>query len=193
MNIRVMSRSLLAMTLAFTMSGCSWAFMTKPLEPVPAPNYPVECTDSKAAPVLDTICAGYFVANGIVLAGLKTCNDATFGEACVESGTKSAGIALSVGLAALCAISAGSGYGRASHCAEVKASNTLCITGNEEACRKLNPAWTPPLKLPAAAAPGTAAWSETGCAKDTDCKGSRVCERGACVEPPAKAEPAPAR
>jgi hypothetical protein len=31
-----------------------------------------------------------------------------------------------------------------------------------------------------------------GCAKDTDCKGDRVCQAGACVEPGAKASSAPA-
>ena len=40
---------------ALSGSGCSWAFVQKAPEPVMTPNYPVSCTDSKAAPVLDTI------------------------------------------------------------------------------------------------------------------------------------------
>lgn len=191
MAFRGASRSLLIVVLAWSLSGCSWAFMNRAPEPVAAPNYPVDCTDSRAAPVLDTICSGYFVVNGLYFAAAQSCDSASFGETCVESGTKTAGILLSLGLAALCGFSAGSGYGYASKCTSVKATNSLCITGNEEACKKLNPAWTPPLKVPAAA--GAATWTEAGCAKDTDCKGNRVCDRGACVEPPAKAEPAPAR
>jgi hypothetical protein len=37
------------------------------------------------------------------------------------------------------------------------------------------------------------AYAQGGCSKDTDCKGTRVCEDGRCVEPPsAAAEPPPA-
>jgi hypothetical protein len=188
MTTSTLSRSALLVTILHLASGCSWAFMTKPPEPVLTPNYPVECTSSRAAPVLDTICSGYFVVNAVVLAGMKSCDEAAFGESCVESGTKTGGMILSAGLATLCAISAGSGYGMATKCGEVKTQNAMCITGDEAACKKLNSTWTPPMKLPAgaAAAPGEPA---TGCSKDTDCKGNRVCDRGTCVEPAAKAGP----
>jgi hypothetical protein len=199
----------LAFLLQLT-SGCSWAFMKKPPESVAAPDYPVECTSSRAAPVIDTICAGYFAVNTLVLAGAKTCDSAAPGEACVESGSKGGGIALSVGLAALCAISAGSGYGRASKCQDVKNTNALCITGNEVACRQLNPSWQPrrppgapapqgaappaPYGQPVAPAPvapgvDTPVPSAGGCTRDVDCKGTRVCERGVCVEPGTRPAP----
>jgi hypothetical protein len=197
MAFRGGSRSLLVVVLAWSLSGCSWAFMNRAPEPVAAPNYPVDCTDSRAAPVLDTICSGYFVVNGLVIAGAKSCDSALPGESCIESGAKTAGVIGSLALAALCGFSAGSGFGYASKCTSVKATNSLCITGNEDACKKLNPAWTPPLKVPAAAAApaaaGAATWTDSGCAKDTDCKGNRVCDKGTCVDPPPKAEPAPAR
>jgi hypothetical protein len=165
--------------------------MQKPPETVMAPNYPVECTTSRAAPVLDTICSGYFVANAVVLAGMKSCDDAGFGESCVESSTKTGGIILSAGLAALCAVSAGSGYGTATKCEAIKTQNAMCITGDEAACKKLNSAWTPPLKVPAAAvvAPAEPAPASGGCSKDTDCKGSRVCQQGVCVEPAPRPAP----
>ncbi|MBI5479628.1 MAG: hypothetical protein HY906_12265 [Deltaproteobacteria bacterium] len=66
-------------------------------------------------------------------------------------------------------------------------------------CRKLfggaGPAAAPPAPAPAppvepapapeppAAAPPAPASAPAGCAKDTDCKGDRVCENGRCVEP----------
>lgn len=189
MTASTLSRSALLVAALHLASGCSWAFMTKPPEPVMTPNYPVECTSSRAAPVLDTICAGYFVANGIYWAAQTSCDSAAFGETCAESSTKTTGILLSAGLAALCAVSAGSGYGTATRCEAVKTQNAMCITGDEAACVKLNSSWKPPLKVPAAAA-GEAAPASGGCSKDTDCKGSRVCDRGACVEPAAPAAPA---
>jgi hypothetical protein len=177
--------------------------MNKAREPVVAPNYPVDCTSSRAAPVLDTICAGYFIANAAVLAGKKTCDDGTAAFDCVSSGTKSGGMLLSAGLAVLCAVSAGSGYGNASKCEQVKDLNALCITGDEPSCRKLNPAWVPmvrapaaPSPAPAAAEPGAAApaakapAAPPGCSRDTDCKGDRICVGGACENPPPKGAPA---
>jgi len=177
--------------------------MQRAPEPVVTPSYPVDCTTSVAAPVLDTICAGYFVLNGLVLAGAKSCDSASFGESCVESSTKTSGVLLSAGLAALCAVSASSGYGSSSKCGAVKTQNALCITGDEAACRRLNSSWTPPMKVPAGAAvlpsaPPAAAPLEptaspaaatTGCSKDVECKGSRICERGSCVEPATRPAP----
>jgi hypothetical protein len=198
--------ALLAVLLQST-TGCSFAFMSKAQEPIAVPTYPVDCTSSVAAPVLDSICSGYFVVNAIALAGMKTCDSAGFGEACISSSTKSGGILLSAGLAVLCGVSAGSGFGYASKCEGIKNLNAMCITGNEASCKKLNPAWVAPLKLPpppppadpTSAAPATApttapaaapAGTNGGCSRDTDCKGDRICVQGSCVEPAAKAPPA---
>jgi len=175
-----------------TSSGCSWAFMQRPPEVVATPSYPVDCTSSRAAPVLDTVCAGYFALNTVVLAGLRTCSNSAYYESCVQPGAKAGGLAVSTGLAVLCALSAGSGYGSAGRCEAIKTMNALCITGNEDACRQLNSSWTPARRptAPLAAEPASAAPPvEWGCAKDVDCKGSRVCERGVCVEPGAKPGP----
>jgi hypothetical protein len=139
-----MTRSRLAAAstlVAFLNGGCSWIFMSKAPDPVVAPNYPVECTSSRAAPVLDTICAGYFVANGIFWAAADTC-DGGSGD-CFESSEKTTGIALSAGLAALCAVSAASGYRSATACGKVKSLNALCITGDMAACQALRPGWAP--------------------------------------------------
>ncbi len=201
------SKCLLAIVLLHFTSACSLVFMSKAPEPVVAPTYPVDCTSSNVAPVLDSICGGYFFANGILLAAARTCDRAAPGQSCVDSSARPAGIALSVGLAALCTASAVSGVRSASRCSEVKASNALCITGDEAACLRLNPAWSPPLKFPGnrqeraapmepPATPATApamapAW--VGCSKDVDCKGDRVCDGGLCKDPPGTSGPAPAK
>lgn len=156
--------------------GCSLAFMSRPPSVVAAPNYPVECTTSYAAPVLDTVCASYFVLNAAALAG---------GAGNYDSNARGGGILLSGGLAVLCAVSAGIGYSSASRCSEVKDENNLCMSGNIAACTRLRPDWRPP---PGARAAPVA--EPSGCAKDTDCKGDRVCERGACVSPAPRPPPA---
>ena len=153
-------------------------------QPVAAPNYPVDCTTSVAAPVLDTLCASYFVINGIALAS---------GSGNFTSDSRAGGVALSAGLALFCAVSAGNGYSSAKRCEQVKNLNALCITGDLPSCTRLRPDWRPPENArwsPAERAAGPAA---DGCSMDKDCKGDRICERGACVDPrrpvPAPVEP----
>src|SRR3954468_15871086 len=90
-------------------SGCSYMFMQKAPEVVAAPNYPLDCTTSTAAPILDVICASYFVINGGVILAAKDCSTASFGESCLTGGQKAGGVLISAGLAALCGFSAGSG------------------------------------------------------------------------------------
>ena len=159
------------LVVAIACSGCSWAFMTRPPEVVVAPNHPVECTTSRAAPVLDTLCGGYFVLNGAVLAG---------GAGNYEQSARTGGIVISAALAALCIASAANGYVGAARCEHVKDQNALCMSGSMAACTALRPDWRPP--------PGgmSAPPADAGCTKDTDCKGDRVCDRGACVSPTPK-------
>jgi len=183
------SRAALAVATSMFLSGCSWAFMTKPPEVVAAPNYPLDCTTSRAAPVLDTICVGYFIANGIYLAAVPDCASAGFGERCASSSTKTGGMLLSAGLGLLCGFSAASGYGFAARCEQKKDLNALCISGDQQACRTLRPGWAPSGAVNAVPAPPDVA---RGCSKDTDCKGDRICVSGACVSPP-PAAPNPAQ
>jgi hypothetical protein len=135
-------------------SGCSWVFMQKAPEAVLVPDYPVECSSSRAAPVLDSICVGYFVVNTIALAAVASCDSAAYGEACYEAAPKAAAMVVSAGLAGLCALSAGSGYRAAGRCRAVKQLNAACITGHEGACHALSPRWTP------ARGRGAPAWAE---------------------------------
>ena len=51
------------------------------------------------------------------------------------------------------------------------------------ACSKMpEPAVSTPVLAPAA--PAATAPASSGCAKDNDCKGDRVCEKSQCVVPP---------
>jgi len=118
-------------------------FMQKPPEVVAAPNYPLDCTTSTAAPVLDVICGSYFVINGAIAIAAKDCANAAYGEACLSSGQKTGGALLSAGLLALCGFSAAAGFGYADRCHQMKDLNALCITGDEHACQLLRPGWVP--------------------------------------------------
>ena len=118
-------------------------FMQKAPEVVAAPNYPLDCTTSNAAPILDVICSSYFVINGVYILAQKDCATANIGETCFSSGQKAGGALLSGGLAALCGISAASGFGYADRCHKMKDLNALCITGDEGACQQLRPGWVP--------------------------------------------------
>jgi hypothetical protein len=132
--------ALLWLPCTLSLTGCSWLFMSKVPEPVVVPNYPIDCTASKAAPILDTICSGYFVANGIFLAAVN-CTNTSDPSSCNTE--KAVGIVTSAVLAGVCGFSAGSGFGYAAHCQESKDLNALCITGDFRACQALKPGWTP--------------------------------------------------
>ncbi len=148
MRMRSKRRVAFVAALTLPLGGCSWIFMTKAPDPVVAPNYPIDCTSSNAAPILDTICSAYFVANGIYLLAVPDCSHASIGESCIDGGTKYAGAALSAGLAVVCGISAGAGYPSSTRCQQVKDLNALCITGDMRACQALRPGWTPPSGAP---------------------------------------------
>jgi hypothetical protein len=117
--------------------------MTKPPEVVSAPNDPIDCTISRVAPVLDTICVGFFIVNGILLATDQDCVLAGKGPSCLGGSTKTGGLVLSAGLGLLCGLSAASGFGHAMKCEQMKELNALCATGDQAACRRLRPDWVP--------------------------------------------------
>jgi hypothetical protein len=135
----------IALSAGLATGGCSWAFMTKPPDVVAAPQFPVDCTSSRTAPLLDTICGGYFVLNAISVAGAKECSSNPFAQeqGCLPAEAKAMGVPLSIGLAVLCTGAAIGGFGSASRCADMKAQNVGCIAGDPESCRALKPGWTP--------------------------------------------------
>ena len=185
------TRAFPAAAICILISGCSWAFMTKPPQTVATPAYPIDCTTSRAAPILDTICVGYFIANGIYLASLEDCSSAGFGQSCVSSSTKAGGLLVSAGLGLLCGFSAASGYGYAARCEEKKDLNALCISGDQESCRRLRPGWVP--QPAGGSSPRMTPDVAAGCTKDTDCKGDRICVSAVCVSPNEVPPPPPSK
>ncbi|HSN90290.1 MAG TPA: hypothetical protein VLS93_03605, partial [Anaeromyxobacteraceae bacterium] len=143
--IRTTRRPLLAAALALAAlpaGGCSFLFMTRPPEPVLAPNAPVQCTRTRIAPVLDTVCAVVHGAAGIAILSAPDCAP---GELCVIDANDQAAMAAAFLLpAAACTASAMSGFRSASRCREVKSLNALCIGGDLGACRALRPGFIPP-------------------------------------------------
>lgn len=123
-------------------SGCSWAFMTRPPEVVSAPDHPLDCTTSRVAPVLDTICVGSFIVEGFLLATAQDCALAG-SQSCFSAGAKTGGLVLLAGLGLLCGLSASSGYHYAARCEQKKELNALCMTGDQATCRRLRPDWVP--------------------------------------------------
>ena len=177
--------------LALHAAGCSFGMRAAP-DRVENPSQPVDCNSSTTAPVVDAICASIFLSTTINLASTETCESNPFVADCMTRKDRDGLMMASGGLAALCAVGAVVGFKKQGTCERVKATNTLCIKGDEAACLKLNSAWQPPMRLPAApeAAPaGVAPAAPAGCTKDVDCKGDRVCEQGTCVPPRVKEAP----
>jgi hypothetical protein len=185
-----MLRKAVALVLALFVlpsTGCSLAFMQKAPEPITTPQYPVQCTRSRTAPVLDSICGGYFVANAIVLAGAKTCDENDpLATDCFDSSAKTGGMVLSAALAGLCLGSAVAGFGRASRCDAIQGKNVACIAGDLTACQALTPGWRPsttpaqpaPTALPPQPMPGTPAQRPDGLGEDASCTATWQCKIG---------------
>lgn len=195
-------RSLALAALAHAAGGCSYLFMERAPDVVAAPDYPVHCTSSRVAPVADAVYAGSAGFAALMFAAMPRCSDDHLNpgaRTCSSPAEKAALIAAPAAVAVALGVVARQGFEAASTCDAVKDLNALCITGREDACRALTPRWTP--RRPPT--PGTE-WQPagpgvppvdvpvpggSGCTKDVDCKGTRVCERGACVEPGAKPAP----
>lgn len=118
--------------------GCSWISVSRP-PPGPLEATPrVECQPSTAAPVADTIGAVLAIAAAGALIGGTSALQCRPGDIICSKDTSGyvsgAGLAVS-GLAL--AFSAGHGYSATAECRELKEAQVSCITGVEEACRRL--------------------------------------------------------
>ncbi len=129
--------------LVFSSTGCSWLFMTRSPAEVAAPDQPIECTSSQAAPILDTICFAYFVGMTSLAAGMPNCTPSGANEGLCYSdpGRRAPAIAISAGLMAFCGAAALSGYSASHRCNHVTHLNARCMGGDRSACDEIRPGW----------------------------------------------------
>lgn len=125
--------SLLAVALAFLMSGCSIASVQRrrPAAAVEDPRVPDTCTATQAAPIADTVMAAAVLALGYGLialeAGLRG-DDFFMGRAIMGVGAGYAG-------------SAAYGYVSTAQCRRRVAANMRCAKGDLVACQEVKPGW----------------------------------------------------
>jgi hypothetical protein len=114
---------LLASSLLFSSTGCSYAFVHGPpaqLEPVPD-TMAVDCTTSNAAPIVDTVLGSALILLGTAVVvggiGVATSSDPYFKSTEGPVVLVGAGV---LGLGALSVASAATGYGRTADCRRMK-------------------------------------------------------------------------
>ncbi len=152
----------LAAAAAFQ-TACSFVF----IERAPTKHKQMQafdCTSSVVAPVLDTIWAGL---NGLGAAVALGQSDRDYAGRTPDRGTT-----IGVGLAWLAVSGASAIYGFT--------QTQTCRRAKEDLYTRLSQQ-APPESGPGIAIPASAVTS--ACQKDTDCKGARICEAGACVDP----------
>ncbi len=132
--------------MVFACSGCSFLFTTKaPSQPERLPpNERIECTSSKAAPIIDTIVGGLEVVRTGVALGA---DDSDYRNVAIS---READIALGVAFSALFISSAAYGYTVTSRCSALKEdrlerptrtpANTACLWSRlRSAARRICP------------------------------------------------------
>jgi len=156
-------------------SGCSFLFVKAPPEQPPVRGERVRCTESKVAPVLDTI--------GLTFQGFRTVVAVSSNEGDYQGApiSRDADIGFGILFAGLHAASAVYGYGAVSRCADSHALSDASSNADD---------LPPPPRRPV---PPATAHRSAACGDDFDCKSDRVCENGVCVpsratstEPPAE-------
>jgi hypothetical protein len=153
----------LAAALALlTGPGCSWIVSRRPPPGPIDPHAPLPCTEDYAAPVLDTVGAGFFGIAGLITTVAGTAYAA---GACPGCYTGSKAVPVSLGAAMLAGmavygISANHGYRTVEACLEVVDLRDACLSGVEASCAALRdrpgPALGPPAASPPAAGPPAA-------------------------------------
>jgi len=139
---------------AASQAGCSWAFMTRPPQTPVAAELPLTCTESRAAPVLDTAGAAFMATLGIAgAAAVADFGQAFAGSPCVGACIAGMAVVLVPTLAAatVYGFSAAHGYSGAGRCEDLRSWQGACIAGDSAACERLR--GTRP--APASTAPGT--------------------------------------
>lgn len=159
--------------LALCSSGCSFVFVRGPSSTIHTPGIGsyVVCSESRAPPLWDTVFAALSVAG--VATATVVATDTYRGT--TNNALANASMGGNVALLALFASSAVTGYIKTARCRDAKDS-----LARQRSQMELQ---TPHPIANLGVVPG--------CGKDTDCKGTRVCVDGKCVNPPPAALPPP--
>jgi hypothetical protein len=159
--------------------ACSWLFVKGPPPEHVDLKYFGDCTSSKAGPVVDTVAAGLETLRTVYALSAQS---SAYDHLPISRG---ADIALALGGAAVFAASAVYGYGATSECAHAQEELQERLTQEPRSAGSfpLNP-YAPGMRPPNSAVP-------TRCAFDTQCKGDRICQDGACAWPNAAPAPSP--
>lgn len=163
---------------ALPLGGCSFVFVDSP------PDHPerissqseVKCTTSKAAPVIDTLIAGY---QGVRTAMAASASDADYSGAPIS---READVFFGAGFLALFASSAIYGYVTTGNCKDAKASHGYERT--QDAPDYQREVWTPPPSAQASEPTGPAPAPARICTPGStqQCVGAGACSGGqACV------------
>jgi len=162
------------LAVALLTNGCSFLFVrgTPALAELPDDAETVSCTDSRAAPAWDLVFAS--------LGGVGTATSGYEAMQTVKTTQNNLVANLSLaGNAALMILFTAStvyGFGRTAACRDVRQSLDYRAQHARSQLQQQQAGNPPPAPL-------------TGCAKDTDCKGDRVCSGGKCVTPHADSPP----
>lgn len=121
------------------LGGCSWAFVHKaPTPPIPLEPF-ATCTESVAAPILDTVGAASMLAvaagGGFVLS--LTCLDWNQTGHCPTAALAAIGALPGAALAVVYGFSAWYGYRHTAACRELLELQRACLGGDPRACRRI--------------------------------------------------------
>jgi hypothetical protein len=150
--------------------SCSFVFAQNPPDQHEQLAY-FDCPSTQAAPATDV---GYTLLSGLVTLGTALDDPDTVEDESTPAATRVFG-----GLTALAAASAVYGFIVTAKCKEAKDRLGERVVRSQAE------------RLALQQAQGSKKTGAVACARDTDCKGDRICASGVCVEPLPKAAPLP--
>jgi len=152
--------------------SCSFVFAQNPPDHHEQLAY-FDCPSTRAAPAADI---GYTLLSGLITIGTAVDDPDTVEDESTPAATRVFG-----GLTALAAVSAVYGFIVTEKCEDAKDQLRERVARREAE------------RLALQQVQGSKATGAIACARDTDCKGDRICASGVCVEPLPKAAPLPPR
>lgn len=138
-RVRTLAAGAAAALAVLAGTGCSWIATTRPPPGPIDPKAPLTCSLDYAAPVLDTVGAGFFGLSGLIVTAAGTAYATGACPGCFE-GSKVTPVALGVTALAgtvLLSVSANHGYRSVEACQAVTELRQACLSGVEPSCASL--------------------------------------------------------